>query len=99
MADHDILNIWVTVAPFLQGSSCQKGSIVCNVIRCKFYTEEIYVIKAVHISEEADLWPGHYHYFYYKHSVWPQATNSLINSANGYKALERGKKIWFIEVE
>lgn len=55
MADHDILNVRVTAAPFLQGSSCQKGFIVCNVIHCKFYTEEIYVIKAVHTSEESDL--------------------------------------------
>lgn len=55
MADCDILNIWVTAAPFLQGSSCQKGSVVCNVILCKFYTEEIHVIKAVHISKESDL--------------------------------------------
>lgn len=49
--------------PFLQGSSCQKGSIVCNVIHCKLYTEEIHVIKAVHISEKPDPWPGLYHCF------------------------------------
>lgn len=54
MADHDIHNVWVTVAPLLQESSCQKGPIVCNVIHCKFYTEEIRVIKAVHISEETE---------------------------------------------
>lgn len=60
MADHDILNVRVTAAPFLQGGSCQKGSVVCNVIHCKFYTEEIHVIKAVHTSEESDLRPGHY---------------------------------------
>lgn len=47
MADRDILDVRVTAAPFLQGSGCQKGSIVWNVIHCKFYTEEIYVIKTV----------------------------------------------------
>lgn len=57
MAERDILNVWLTAAPFLQGSSCQKGSIVCNVIHCKLYTEEIHVIKAA----ESDPWPGHYH--------------------------------------
>lgn len=45
MADRDILHVEVTAAPFLQGSSCQKGSKVCNLIHCKFYTEEIHVIK------------------------------------------------------
>ncbi len=55
MADCDIHNVWVTAAPLLQGGSSQKGSIVCNVIHCNFYTEEIHVIKAVHISVETDL--------------------------------------------
>lgn len=54
MAERDILNVLVTAAPFLQGSSCQKESIVCNVIHCKLYTEEIHVNKAVHVSEEID---------------------------------------------
>lgn len=70
MADHDILDVRVTAAPFLQGSGCQKGSIVWNVIRCKFCTEEIHVIKTVHTSEESDLWPG-------KNRVSPRATVRL----------------------
>jgi len=42
---------WLWPNFFLQPSSCQNGSAVCNVIRCKFHMQEINVIKTVHISE------------------------------------------------
>lgn len=45
----------------LLGSGCQNGSVVCNMIRCKFYMEEINAIKTLHISGKSDSWPGHYH--------------------------------------
>lgn len=99
MAERDILSVWVTATTFLQGGSCQKGSIVCNVIRCKFYTEEIHVIKAVHISEESDpvTWP--LSLLYYKHSIWPLPTLCLINPTYRYKASVGGETIWFIDIE
>lgn len=55
MADRDILNVWVTAAFLSAGRRLgQEGSAACNVIRCKFYTEEIYVIKTAYISRESN---------------------------------------------
>lgn len=75
---------------FYGGNSCHKGSTVCNVIHCKFYTEEIYVIKGVHLSEESDPWSGHYHCVITGVMSGPLATVFLINSGNS-KASGRKK--------
>lgn len=95
MAEKEKRSIWVTTTFFFsQWSSCQNGFTACNMIHCKFYMEEINVVKAVHISVKSEWWPVltmRTTFGCLPQCVW------LISLQNIKR--RRGERIWFIEAE